>query len=58
MSGSGHDGGVTVVVLFGAIIGLLGVVVWLGLLIWAAKGDGRTQREHDQDAKSGRRPRG
>jgi hypothetical protein len=47
----------TVVVLFGAVVSLLGVLVWLGLLIWAARGDGRTQREHDQDAKSGRRPR-
>jgi hypothetical protein len=41
----------TVVVVFAAIVSLLGVVVWLGLLIWAAKRDGRVQREHDRDAQ-------
>ena len=46
-------GGVTVVVLFGGVVSLLGVAVWLGLLIWAAKGDGRVQREHDRDAQRG-----
>jgi hypothetical protein len=40
--------GVTIVVLFAAIVSLLGVGVWLGLLIWAAKRDGRTQREHER----------
>jgi hypothetical protein len=56
MSGSGQDGAVTVVVVFGAVVGLFGVLVWFGLLIWAARGDGRTQRKHDQDAKRDRRP--
>lgn len=50
MAVPGHDVGVTAVVLFGAVVSLLGVAVWLGLLIWAAKGDGRVQWEHDRDA--------
>ena len=50
MAVCGHDVGVTVVLLFGAVVGLLGAAVWLGLLIWAAKDDGRVQREHDRDA--------
>jgi hypothetical protein len=39
----------TVVILVASIVSLLGVLVWLGLLIWAAKADGRVQREHDRD---------
>ena len=39
----GHDGSVTTVVLFGGVVSLVGVTVWIGLLIWAAKGDGRVQ---------------
>ena len=50
MAVPGHDVGVTVVVLFSAVVCLLGVAVWLGLLIWAAKCDGRVQREHDRGA--------
>jgi hypothetical protein len=42
---------VTVVVLVAGILGLLGVAVWLGLLIWAAKSDGRIQREHDRERR-------
>jgi hypothetical protein len=41
----------TSVVLFAGIVGLIGVTVWIGLLIWAAKGDGRVQQEHDRDAQ-------
>jgi hypothetical protein len=44
-----HDAGVTVVVVFAVVVSVLGVAVWLGLLIWAAMRDGRTQREHEQD---------
>ena len=51
-----HDGSVTTVVLFGGVVSLIGVTIWLGLLIWAAKGDGRVQREHEEDARRGRRP--
>lgn len=50
-----HDGAVTVVVLLGAVVSLLGVTAWIGLLIWAAKGDGRVQREHDRNAENDHR---
>jgi hypothetical protein len=34
---------------FAAIISVLAMAVWIGLLIWAAFRDGRTQREHEQN---------
>ncbi len=36
-----------VVVLVAAIFSLVAVLVWIGLLIWGAVEDGRTQRRHD-----------
>lgn len=44
---AGHHQGV-IVILVASVVSLLGVVVWLGMLIWAARRDGRVQREHDQ----------
>ena len=32
-----------------AVIGLLGVVVWIALLLWAAREDGRDQERRDRD---------
>jgi hypothetical protein len=46
---SSHHVGMTVVILVASVVSVLGVIAWLGLLIWAAKGDGRVQREHDRD---------
>ena len=37
---------VTVVVV-GGILGLVAVLVWIGLLLWAAREDGRDQRRRD-----------
>ena len=31
-----------------AVIGLVGTLVWLGLLLWAAREDGRDQRRRDE----------
>jgi hypothetical protein len=41
----------TVVVAFAAIVSVLAMAVWIGFMIWAAKQDGRTQREHEQDTR-------
>jgi hypothetical protein len=30
-----------------AFVGLAGVLVWIGLLVWAAREDGRDQRRRD-----------
>ncbi len=35
------------VLVVSAVLSLLGVVVWIGLLLWAAREDGRDQRERD-----------
>jgi hypothetical protein len=43
-----NDAGVTVVILVASVVSVVGVAVWIGLLIWAAKGDGRVQAEHDR----------
>jgi hypothetical protein len=32
-----------------ALIGLLGVVVWIALLLWAAREDGRDQERRNRD---------
>lgn len=50
----GHDVPVVVVVVFvfATVISLVGAAVWIGLLIWAAKADGREQ-QHEQDKKRG-----
>lgn len=32
------------------VVSLVGAAVWIGLLLWAAKGDGEAQKEHDRDA--------
>jgi hypothetical protein len=32
-----------------AVLGLLGVVVWIVLLLWAAREDGRDQERRDRD---------
>ena len=31
-----------------AVISLLSVLAWIGLLIWGAIGDGRVQKEHER----------
>jgi hypothetical protein len=36
------------VLILSAVISLLAVVVWLGLLLWAAREDGRDQRRRDR----------
>lgn len=41
------------VLVVSAVVSLMGVVVWIGLLLWAAREDGRDQRERDR-----RLPRG
>lgn len=35
------------VVIVGGILGLVAVLVWIGLLLWAAREDGRDQRRRD-----------
>lgn len=40
-----------VVFVFSAIVSLIGVTIWIGLLIWAAKGDGKVQEEHEREAR-------
>ena len=52
-SNPGHDVGVVVVYVFAAVVSLVGAAVWIGLLIWAAKGDGEVQKEHERDARGG-----
>jgi hypothetical protein len=37
-------------VLIGGILSLVGMAVWIGLLVWAARADGRVQAEHDAAA--------
>ena len=49
----GHDVGVVVVYVFAAVVSLIGAAVWIGLLIWAAKGDGEVQEQHERDARDG-----
>jgi hypothetical protein len=36
-----------------ALIGLVGVVVWIALLLWAAREDGRDQERRDRDVPRG-----
>jgi hypothetical protein len=45
-----------VVYVFAGIVSLIGAAVWIGLLIWAAKGDGEVQEQHERDAHDGDRP--
>jgi len=42
----------TGVVIASAVLSLLAVAIWLGLLLWAAREDGRDQQRRDR-----RRPR-
>jgi len=42
------------VYLFAGVVSLIGAAVWIGLLIWAARGDGKTQKEHERDAADDR----
>jgi hypothetical protein len=37
------------VLVVSAFLGLMGVVVWIGLLLWAAREDGRDQRRRDSE---------
>ncbi len=39
-----------VVYVFAGVVSLIGVTVWIGLLIWAAKRDGDEQERHERDA--------
>jgi len=36
------------VLVVSALVSLMGVVVWIGLLLWAAREDGRDQQERDR----------
>jgi hypothetical protein len=36
------------VLIVSAIASLMGVVVWIGLLLWAAREDGRDQQRRDR----------
>ena len=36
-----------VVILVGGIVSLLAMLAWIGLLLWAAREDGRDQRRRD-----------
>jgi hypothetical protein len=47
MPDTGHDEG-EIVIVVASVVSLLGVAVWIGMLIWAAKRDGRVQQEHDR----------
>jgi hypothetical protein len=40
-----------VVFIVAAVVSVIGAAVWIGLLIWAAKGDGDEQRQHEQAMK-------
>ncbi|MFN0156150.1 MAG: hypothetical protein ACKVUT_17390 [Gaiella sp.] len=40
----------TLVALVAAAVSLAGIALWLGLLLWAAREDGRSQREYDRQA--------
>ena len=37
------------VLILSALLGLLGVVVWIGMLLWAAREDGRDQERRDRE---------
>jgi hypothetical protein len=39
---------VRAVLVVSGVVSLLGVVVWIGLLLWAAREDGRDQQERDR----------
>jgi hypothetical protein len=36
------------VLIVSALLGLVGVVVWIALLLWAAREDGRDQERRDE----------
>jgi hypothetical protein len=38
------------VLIVSAIVSLMGVVVWIGLLLWAAREDGRDQQRRDRQS--------
>jgi hypothetical protein len=53
VSGFGHDRRwntrvVAEVLIVSALLGLVGAVVWIVLLIWAAREDGRDQKRRDE----------
>lgn len=50
-----HDAGMTVVAAIAAIVSVLAMAVWIGLMIWAARQDGRAQDEHEQAARDDRK---
>jgi hypothetical protein len=39
---------VTEVLVFSTVVALLGIVVWIVLLLWAAREDGRDQERRDE----------
>lgn len=45
-----------VVYVFAGVVSLVGVTVWIGLLIWAAKGDGEVQGNTSGTRMTGIRP--
>jgi hypothetical protein len=42
---------VTTAIVIASIVSLAGVLTWIGLLIWAARDDGRIQRQHEREAR-------
>ena len=44
----GQTDGVREVLVVSAVVSLMGVLVWIGLLLWAAREDGRDQEERDR----------
>ena len=46
------------VLIFSAVVALLGVVVWIVLLLWAAREDGRDQEQRDRALEQGSGPSG
>lgn len=40
-----------IVVLVGGILALTGMLVWIGLLLWAAREDGRDQARRDEERR-------
>ena len=41
----------TIAIAIASIVSLAGVVIWIGLLLWAARDDGRIQRQHEREAR-------
>lgn len=45
----GYTWGMEVVILVGGLVSLLAMLAWIGLLLWAAREDGRDQRRRDAE---------